>query len=334
VVIDGTVALDGSWTKDSDGKWATPSGGRSVLQLFIDGELQLLARYPNAKWSDKSAFYAVENWFRSQKPGAHNTETGNGKLLDQGACPNASLCCGTCNTHDLAQSGINATGALAVMNLWSCDTGVQRVTTHSAAEASVLRYNATWDGLCDNYHGGDGRYFVEGMTRGRALLDAPEEWLLDTSTAEVLVAERPALAASVRGRVVDYALTVLNASYLLIANLSFHAATLSVTGDVHDITLASLVFNYSAVANRSLGHGLPPNALTLWRSLPTGSAGSTANSGSTAAAPARPNDTVAANFVIDDVIVRYSDGPALLVSGSNTTLSDCAFEWNDWTVSA
>ena len=61
-----------------------------------------------------------------------------------------------CNTHDLAQSGVNATGALAVMNLWSCDTGVQKVTSHSAATPATFDYDATWDGLCDHYENGDG----------------------------------------------------------------------------------------------------------------------------------------------------------------------------------
>ena len=37
---------------------------------------QVLARYPNAKWSDKSVFYAVKNWFRSKDPGVHNLTSG------------------------------------------------------------------------------------------------------------------------------------------------------------------------------------------------------------------------------------------------------------------
>ena len=29
--------------------------------------------------------------------------------------------------------------------------------------------------------------------------------------------------------------------------------------------------------------------------------------------------------------MRYSDGPALLLSGGQTQMRDCLFEWNDWT---
>ena len=106
-----------------------------------------------------------------------------------GACAGAAEpCCARCNTHDLAGSGVNATGALAVLNLWSCDTGVQRITGHDAASPSVLRYTATWQGLCDVYRGGDGRYYLEGSP---GLLDAPEEWLFDTAAKRVLLPSPP-----------------------------------------------------------------------------------------------------------------------------------------------
>jgi hypothetical protein len=76
VVIDGTVAIPGPWSREEDGHFtATSPEGQDILQLFADGELQVLARYPNALWSDKSMFLAVENWFRSAAPGVHNLQT-------------------------------------------------------------------------------------------------------------------------------------------------------------------------------------------------------------------------------------------------------------------
>ena len=79
VVVDGTVELsNAAWTKTTSGHYSTPSNGHNILQLFVDRSLQVVARYPNAKWSDKSVFYAVENWFRSQVPGKHDVETGEG----------------------------------------------------------------------------------------------------------------------------------------------------------------------------------------------------------------------------------------------------------------
>jgi hypothetical protein len=130
VVLDGTLAIQGPWAPvhtnpqggavtattsngTASGHYAADAGGHSFLQLFVDGEMQVLAREPNAKWSDKSIFYGVANWFRSASPGVHNLKTGEGLLRDNGACEDRSECCARCNTHDLAKSGINATGALA-----------------------------------------------------------------------------------------------------------------------------------------------------------------------------------------------------------------------------
>ena len=248
VVLDGTLPIAGPWTA-SGRHYAAPSGGHEVLQLFIDGELQVLARFPNAAWSDRGVFYAVKNWFRSKAPGVHNLSTGEGLLRDQGRCQPGDTP-GTCNSHGLALSGINATGALAVLNLYSCDTGIQRITRHDASDPGVLHYNATWRGLCDDYRGGFGRYFLEGKGE---FLDHAEEWLLDLEQQTVVRASPPPRGAEVRGRVSDYALTVDGASWLQISDLSFHATTLSVTGDVSNVSLAALEFNYSAVSRRSLG---------------------------------------------------------------------------------
>ena len=349
VVIDGTLPVGGAaaqptWTETEDGLWSTPVGhDDDVLQLFVDGELQVLARYPNALWSDKSVFYAVENWFRSTTPGVHNLATGEGLLRDTGKCADPSTCCAKCNTHDLAASGVDATGALAVLELWSCDTGVERILRHDAGGdqgagggAGVLHYNATWVGLCDTYRGGDGRYFLQGA---RSLLDGPEEWLLSKTTTtsnEILVAKRPRAGAKVTGRVSDYALMVTDTTWLVVANLSFHATTLSASGGtIGNITLSSLEFNYSAVSRRAVNDTSPPVGLTAWVDTTAADTTSTPTPQHTPQhtplARPRPPPTPPSGLVIEDVVVRYSDGPAMMVSGLKTTMKDCLFEWNDWT---
>lgn len=322
VVIDGTLPIAGPW-KAVGSHYAAPSGGHKILQLFIGGELQILGRFPNAGWSDKGVFYAVENWFRSKQPGVHNLTSGVGLLRDQGRCQPGDQP-GTCNSHDLALSGINASGALGVLNLYSCDTGIQRITRHDASKPSVLHYDATWQGLCDDYRGGFGRYFLEGKDE---FLDHEEEWLLDQDSQMIKRASPPPQAAEVRGRVNDYSLAVNGSSWLEISNISFHATTISVTGDVSNVTLSTLVFNYSAVSRRSLGEESPPVGLTIWRDAHLDS-----HKGKPCCSYLDNSCCSAANLLIDDVIVRYSDGPALMVAGDQTTLRDCLFEWNDWTV--
>ena len=314
VIIDGTINLNGSWTETIDHKYSLKVNN-PILQLFVNDQLYVLARYPNAKFSDKSVFYAVSNWFRSAKGGTHNLNTGEGLLRDQKKCAMPSACCSRCNTHDLAASKINATDAMLVANLWSCDTGIQKITGHDVSEPGILRYNATYKGLCDTYRGGDGRYFVYGA---RQLLDAPEEWLLskdEESSYQVLVSTPPSTSDKVTGRVLDYALAVNSVKWLVMSNMSFHAATVSIAGDVGNVTLSSLVFNYSAVSRRSLNRTDPPKTLALWRTRDLDNKDKMRPSG----------------FVLKDLIVRYSDGPALMLSGRSTNMYDCLFEWNDWT---
>ena len=83
-----------------------------------------------------------------------------------------------------------------------------------------------------------------------AVTDHDEEWLLDLEQQVVKRASPPPRGAEVRGRVSDYALVVNGSSWLEISNISFHATTLSVAGDISNVTLSSLEFNYSAVSRR------------------------------------------------------------------------------------
>ena len=62
----------------------------------------------------------------------------------------------------------------------------------------------------------------------------------------------PPAGAKVRGRVSEYALLATNSSFVTIANLTFRATTMAANGDVANITLRSLEFNYSATSRRSL----------------------------------------------------------------------------------
>ena len=310
VIIDGTVPIEGPWKLTANGHYeSSVPNGSDILQLFdSEQQMRVLARYPNAGWKDKSMFMAVSNWFRSKVPGTHDLATKEGLLRDNGACSTPEACCAKCNTHDLAKSGINATGALAIMNLWSCDTGVQRVKEHNIAQANILRYDATWVGLCDTYRGGDGRYYLEGL---ESFLDTDEEWLFNNDTKRVVLASKP--DQQLRGRVSDYALVVDDAAFLIVSNMSFHATTFSISGNVSDITLSSLVLNYSAISRRSLGDNSPPIALSVWRD----------NRIQTVSG-------IPGNFLLQDLEVRYSDGPALMLNGDHSTIRDCLFEWNDW----
>ena len=135
------------------------------------------ASWPNAFFHDKSMYMAPENWAHSTVGGVHNVSTGEGLVVDAGRCAAPSDCCSACSNFSLAESGINGTGAMAVLNMWGNGVGVQRVAAHTPGTGR-LQYEATWckqdierRGKCsDGFRGGNGKYFLEGTLQ---LLDAP-----------------------------------------------------------------------------------------------------------------------------------------------------------------
>jgi hypothetical protein len=172
-----------------------------------------------------------------------------GLIHDAGACNSTQDCCAFCNKNDLATSGINATGAVAIMNMWGDGTGVQVIKSHTPA-TSVLRYDATWckdeiarRGKCgDGYRDGRGRYYLEGLL---SLLDAPTEWAFVQTSDESQTKSGGGLLYlwthngshpsehAVQTKTQTYALDIKNSTHLTIANLSFFATTIQAYDDAN-----------------------------------------------------------------------------------------------------
>lgn len=172
VVFDGTAAIRSAWKVQ--GSIYSTSVDVPVWQLFGNGEMQVPARWPNAGWADKSVFQGPERWAHAgpikNNRSQHNTTTGVGVLLDMGACADLDPpqpCCSVCNNNSLAKSGINATGAVAILNMWADGTGMEIIKKHQVG-SNVLYYDATWckaeiarRGKCgDGYRDGYGRYDI------------------------------------------------------------------------------------------------------------------------------------------------------------------------------
>ena len=269
VLVDGTLPITGPWRRERSSGLYAAAAPAPTLQLFVDGEMQVLARFPNARWDDKSMFLANENWLKSRSGGTHDIKTGEGILKDAGACAKPADCCQFCNTNDLAASGINGTGALAIVNLWKCDTGIQRVASHIPGRHEI-HYDATWLGTCDDYKKGLGRYYLEGT---RELLDTEYEWLYDTSTGSVLRTAPPPPTADVRGRVSELSIRITDSVHVTIANISFHATAITAGGRVSNIRFEGLEFDYPAISRRSLGQTTPPVTIALWSDEPAADCG-------------------------------------------------------------
>eukprot|EP01063_Lacrimia_lanifica_P021677 TRINITY_DN2918_c0_g3_i1.p1 TRINITY_DN2918_c0_g3~~TRINITY_DN2918_c0_g3_i1.p1 ORF type:complete len:876 (+),score=300.88 TRINITY_DN2918_c0_g3_i1:43-2670(+) len=336
VVIDGTLPVgqgcDGSWqpyTSDAvlrgqrNGAAGQPyvcnlAGVAEVNQLFIDGEMQVVARWPNARFDDKSMYMAPANWAHSTEGSFHDpVKTGMGLVVDAGACANPNDCCSTCNTHDLAASGVNVSGAIAVMNFWANGVGGDKVTTHVPG-TSNFSYVATWckselsaGRKCqDGYRLGGGRYYLEATLN---LLDGNTEWFFDGSSSKLYVwtkdGQQPA-PGSVAYKAQVYAMQIDDASFLTIANMTFFGTTLKAHGsDQTHLTFESLDFTYPDSSRRMSGD---------WRSQNTTLVYNDKHSSVT-------------NHLFYGCSFRYADAAGLVAQGGGNKFRSCLWEWNSWT---
>ena len=350
VVLDGTADIStltkSTWRLAPEvgpHVYALPlAAGADITQLFAgrasghDETLQMLvpARWPNARWSDRTMFEGPEHWAHAGPAGAgaeHNVSTMVGLLYDYGACRSNETCCSYCNNNSLSASGINATGAVMIMQLWSNGVGVQIVDQHTPG-TNLLRYTATWckaqiegkHGKCDDgYRGGRGRYYLEAS---RALLDAPSEWFFEKETGMLYLyppdGRSPAVSGlEIRAKVSTYALKIGGqSSFFDLANISFVGTTIAAGSDdseirsggnasVHNLRFESLNFSYPSSSGRMLQNLEPIPSMAVWMN----------------------SSKIWTNHTFVDVAWRYADGTALQFQGLGGSFDNCVWEWNSWT---
>ena len=93
---------------------------QDVSQLFIDGEMMTNARWPNSLWSDKSIFDS-KNWAHS------SLRSTRGVMIDEGK-----------RHPKLAESGFDAKGAMAVLNVGSFCTFTRQVIEHGKGMCLII----------------------------------------------------------------------------------------------------------------------------------------------------------------------------------------------------
>lgn len=166
-VIDGTIPLrprgSSTWVRGADGVYSAEID-RDIWQLFVSEEMMTNARWPNALWSDKTVFLN-SHWAKSD---ATSTQSPQGRMVDDGE-------------KDLTGSGLNVTGAMAVLNIGSFNTFTAKVENHVPGSNSFT-YNDTFDGI--KFKPSSNQYFLEDKLE---FLDIPGEWFFDKSTKTVHV---------------------------------------------------------------------------------------------------------------------------------------------------
>jgi len=354
VSLHGTVEVSG-WTEHM--RVPSPSGGEAVIwesaplsqniwQLWMQPlgqtknvsraqkrfEMMVPARWPNARFSDRTVFHR-EFWGKQRQSSSHGcsrdcsehgclkqsgfnsaadcttAEARHGLLVDDGS-EWRNLSIATWNGEPL-----NATGAIAVMNSGSWQT-FQQVVTHHTPGSDRFAYTA--DFILSKFE--TNGYFLEGK---KQFLDGPEEWWIDTSTKKVYLitddGQNPGdTSREVRGKTTDYCITISHAAHLTIHG--FHIFGCAIKSDpmypyfAGPLTISSNELFFPGVTKRALGEPFTEKSPTMSWLYTWG----------------RSNDDEQLPLTIFNNTWFGAEGTALNYRGK-TTLDNNLFFNNDWT---
>ena len=299
VVFDGTTSIKGDWEVYKNGIYSLKLDF-DVWQLFVDGEMMINARWPNAFWYDKSVF-DYKRWGFSSKDSTYNLKESTGVMIDNG-------------TQNLAKSGINATGAIAILNIGQWLTWAGIVTEHAAGNASFT-YSVPAKPSAVHFVPQNCRYFLEGKLE---FLDAPTEWYYDPTERKIYLWSTKNLSKQdIRGKTSTYAFSITKGSaHITLSGINFFATTVYISGeskndDVSNIRLESCYFTYSSYTKRALGSTAVPNTTTIYYR----------------------NDLEmnAGNFSVFNCTFEYADGQTISYRGADGVFENNIWRYNDFT---
>ena len=297
VVIDGTIPITSTWTQvGSSNLWRTKLT-QDIWQLFINWEEQVMARWPNAKFSDGTIWDNDNYWAKGTIDEDENSYS-NGTLIDDPYTNSAgTLISLSAKGFDLDETNKEA---IAILNLGSFRTWSRLVTNHSG---NTFNY-ATVPSWKTKHH----YYYFEGR---KEFLDQEGEWWVDTynnkdSLYYVAASGIDPNKLDFRGKVQSYAFSVNASEYLQIKNLEFFATTVYFSnGD--NCLVYGCNFMYPSCSKRMLRIVDTEPEMTKFAS---GSVGST----------------------IRKCAFRNTDGTALEMWGGVDTVDNCYFNKIDYSV--
>ena len=302
VLFDGTMNIQGTWSVYK-GLIYTTTLEQPIWQLFVDDKMQVNARWPNAFWQNFTVFNE-SFWASSASNSTYDHSSATGVMVDDG-------------DKNLAGTGFDCTGAMALLNIGSWLTFAGKVVKHSPGENSFafdLQNNP--GGI--SFKPSRNRYILEDKLE---LLDAPTEWFFDKNTNKLYLwaddGENPA-GRKIRGKVTSYSLNITSgSSYLVFSGIRFFATTLAASAasthdkNVHNILFDSLYFSYPTYSQRMLGLVDIPNSTYVY-------------------AHGNLDIMPPTNFTFFNCTFEYGDGMALVYRGSNGMFVNNLWHHNDY----
>ena len=216
----------------------------------------------------------------------------------------------------LAESGIDFTGCVAILNIGAWQTFRRVISTHSGD-----RFNYSTAGNARLHNTGH----PVGMDRyciyGPAAWDAPGEWYFDAAESAPYLIPPPGIdlaTATTESKVLSEALVLDGAREVRVTGLSFRGYTLRLHNS-KDCELRKLQLDYPFTIANPFAANLPYES-KAW------SARKWFGESSVDALTEISGD----RSYVRDVRVRYSEGPALTVVGADCVIENCEFRGIDW----
>uniref|UniRef100_A0A6U5G6M8 Right handed beta helix domain-containing protein n=1 Tax=Corethron hystrix TaxID=216773 RepID=A0A6U5G6M8_9STRA len=240
---------DASAGEPTTGHWVTNLSEQLLSlnpwQLFVDGEMYVNARWPDARWDDRSVFL-VENWQKSTWDGWFEKDIEKDSWVVDGS-------------GQLAAGGYDVVGASVVLNVKHWFTFATTVTNFLPEENKVVyRVQPGWKG--DKWAAGKDAFFLENKPE---FISQETEWHLDMDSGVLRVALRGGTDADPSSlriglRVQEYALRIADSSDLRLQDLRFfgttvYAAALTVQKTVNGVEFDSLTFEHPSAMKRMAG---------------------------------------------------------------------------------
>ena len=204
VLFDGTVPIDSVWNPYSDNIWVAEIDF-DIWQLFVDYEEMVMARWPNAKFSDGSIWDKENHW-------AHGTID-----EDENAYENGFMVDAPYESTSLDGLGYSIVGATAILNVGSFKTYTRKVLSHTG-NSFTYEPVELWK---TKHHD----YFLEGKLD---FLDTEGEWFYDPDSFRIYFYPPNGIdpnTLNIRGKVQSYAFDINNSDFVEIKNIEFFGTT-------------------------------------------------------------------------------------------------------------
>ncbi|MGB2129598.1 MAG: right-handed parallel beta-helix repeat-containing protein [Flavicella sp.] len=322
VVFDGTSVIDANWSFWKNGIYRTKVKHK-FWQLFIDDAYADMARWPNTSfekdsiWRMTRSMRGSDGGFRREK---YTGKSRYGLMYDAAfKSKKAAIFNEGDSRYDvlkeqqsLAESGIDFTGAYAVLNIGNWLTWTRQITAHKPGQ-SFFNYDTT--GIKEKELKSHGAYYIYGLQA----LDKVNEWWYDKNDKYLYYkpSSKQDLQTKVfRGRTQNFALQIEKSSNITIDNIDFFATGFFVK-DSDNIRFENCNLKYTSANKFVLG-------ITNWF---------------TAFNRNRSDDNLATsifrgnNCAFINCTVYRSNAPVYL-TGNAMKIENCLFDGIEWDVNS